>query len=74
MGEWGKLQNEEFNGLYCSSNVIEFIKLRRMSCMGYVACMWEGRSIYRDLVVKPEGKRSLGTPRYRCEDNFKRDF
>jgi hypothetical protein len=32
------------------------------------------RGIYRVLVGKPEGKRSLGRPRHRWEDNIKMDF
>jgi hypothetical protein len=31
----------------------------------------EGRDVYRVLVEKPEGKRSLGRPRFRREDNIK---
>jgi len=31
----------------------------------------EGRGIYRVLVGKPEGKRQLGRPRHRWEDNIK---
>jgi hypothetical protein len=33
--------------------------------------MAEGRGVYRDLVRKPEGKRPLGRPRRRWEDNMK---
>jgi len=33
--------------------------------------MGEGRSVYRVLVGKPEGKRLLGRPRRRWEDNIK---
>jgi hypothetical protein len=29
-----------------------------------------GRDVYRGLVGKPEGKRPLGRPRYRWEDNI----
>jgi len=39
-----------------------------------VARMGEGRDIYRVLVVRPEGKRSLGRPRRRWEDNIKMDL
>jgi len=39
-----------------------------------VACMGEGRSFYRFLVGRPGGKRSLGRPRNRWEDNFKTDL
>jgi len=34
----------------------------------------EGRGMYRVLVWKPEGKRPLGRPRCRCEDNIKMDL
>jgi hypothetical protein len=36
-----------------------------------VACRGEGRGVHRVLVGKPEGKRPLGRPRRRCEDNIK---
>jgi hypothetical protein len=35
--------------------------------------MGEGRGVYRVLVMKPEGKRPLGRPRRRWEDNIKMD-
>jgi len=40
--------------------------------------MWrvwgEGRVVHRVLVGKPEGKRPLGIPRHRWEDNIKMDL
>jgi hypothetical protein len=33
--------------------------------------MGEGRSVYRVLVGRPEGKRPLGRPRRRWEENIK---
>jgi hypothetical protein len=36
--------------------------------------MGEGRGMYRILVGKPEGKRLLGRPRRRWEDNVKADI
>ena len=33
--------------------------------------MWESRGVYRVLVGKPKGKRLLGIPRRRREDNIK---
>ena len=33
--------------------------------------MEEGRGVHKVLVRKPEGKRPLGRPRRRCEDNIK---
>jgi len=34
----------------------------------------ERRSVYRVLVGKPEGRRSLGRPRHRLEDEIKMDL
>ena len=39
-----------------------------------MAHMGEGRGVYRVLVGKPEGKRPLGRPRPRWEDNIKMDL
>ena len=39
-----------------------------------MACMGEGRGVYRVLVGKPQGKRPLGRPRRRWEDNIKMDL
>jgi hypothetical protein len=36
--------------------------------------MGDRRGVYRFLVGKPEGKRPLGRPRRRCEDNIKGMF
>jgi len=36
--------------------------------------MGERRGVYRDLVGKPEGKRTLGRPMRRWEDNIKMGF
>ena len=36
-----------------------------------MARMWKDRGVQRVLVVKPEGKRPLGRPRRRWEDNIK---
>jgi hypothetical protein len=36
--------------------------------------MGEGRGAYRILVGRPEGRRPLGRPRHRWEDNIKMDF
>jgi len=45
-----------------------------MTWAGHVACMGEGRSVHRVLVGRCEGKRQLGRPRRRWEDNIKMDL
>ena len=72
-GEWRKLHNEELNDLNSSSNIVR-VKSRRMRWAGHVARMEEGRGVHKVLVWKPEGKRLLGRPRRRWEDNIKMDL
>jgi hypothetical protein len=73
-GSWGKLYNYELHNLYSSHNIIRVIKSRIMRWTGHVARMEEGRGVHRVLVGRPEGKRPLGRPRRRWEDNIKLDF
>jgi hypothetical protein len=73
-GEWRKLHNEEVNDLYSSLTTVRVIKSRIIKWAGIVARMGEGRGVYRVLVGKCEGKRPLGKPRHRWEDNIKMDL
>ena len=58
--------------MYSSPDIVRVIKSRRWA--GNVARMAEGRGVYRVLVRKPGGKRPLGKPRLRWEDNIKMDL
>ncbi|KAJ4442562.1 hypothetical protein ANN_04149 [Periplaneta americana] len=73
-GEWRKLHNTELHALYSSPDIIRNLKSRRLRWAGHVARMGESRNAYRVLVGKPEGKRPLGRPRRRWEDNIKMDL
>jgi len=73
-GEWRKLHNEELRDLYSLPNIVRVIKSRRMRWVGHVARIGEERGVYRVLVGKPEGRRSLGRPRRRWEGNIKMDL
>ena len=72
--EWRKLHKEELRDLYSLPKTVRVVKSRRMRWAGHVACMGEGRAVHRFLVRKPEGKRPLGRPRRRWEDNIKMDL
>ena len=74
ISEWRKLHNEELSDLYSLPNILRVVKSRRMRWAGHVARMEEGRDVHRVLVGKPEGKRPLGRPRRRWEDNIRMDL
>jgi hypothetical protein len=70
-GSWRKLHNDELHSLYSSPNIVRVIKSK---WAGHVTRMGEGRGVYRVLVGRPDGKRPLGRPRRRWEDNIKMDL
>jgi hypothetical protein len=74
VGEWRKVHSGEHHNLFSFPDIIRQIKSRRMGWEGHVACMGEGRNMYRVLVGKPEGERPLGRPRHRWEDGIKMDL
>jgi hypothetical protein len=71
---WRKLRNDEFHKLYSSPNIVRMIKSRRMRWVGHVARMGRGRGVYRVVVWRSEGKRPLGRPRHRWENNINMDL
>ena len=73
-GEWKKLHNAEVHALYYSPNIIRSLNSRRLRWAGQVARMEQSRNAYRVLAGRPEGKRPLGRPRRRWEDNIKMDL
>jgi hypothetical protein len=73
-GEWRKLHNEKLNELYSLPNIVRVVKSRRMRWARHVGRMGEKRVVHRVLVGKPEGKRPLGRPKRRWEDNIKMDI
>jgi hypothetical protein len=50
-----------------------FISIR-VRWVGHIACMEESTGTYRVLEGKPEGKRPLGGPRHRWEENIRIDL
>jgi hypothetical protein len=69
-----KQRNEELNNMYSSTNIVRVIKSRRMEWAGHVDRTGKKRGVYRVLVGKPDGKRLLGRPRSRWENNIKLDL
>jgi hypothetical protein len=61
-------------GLYSSSSIVRVIKARRIRWPGHMAHVGEVRGVYNILVGRPEGRRPLGRPRRRWEDNIRMDL
>ena len=70
--EWRKLHNEELNDLYCSPKIVREIKVEKNEMGG--SCSAYGGEERRFGGGKPEGKKTLGRPRRRWEDNIKMDL
>jgi hypothetical protein len=68
------IYNVELQNLYFLPSQIRIMKSRRMRWAWHVARTGEKRIACRIFVGKAEGKRPLGRPRRRCEDNIKVDL
>jgi hypothetical protein len=73
-GGWRKLHNEELHDLYSSPSIVKVIKARKIRWAGHVARMGKVRGAYNILDGRHEGRRPLGRPRRRWEDNIKMDL
>jgi hypothetical protein len=68
------LHNMVPHNLYASRNIIRVIKSRMMGLADHVARVRVIRNAYKILIEKPEGKRPLGRPKHRWEDNIGMDI
>ena len=67
----GSGEGSTMRNFIVSPNIVRVIKSRRLRWTGHVARMEEGRSAFKILIVKPTGRRPLGRPRRRWEDNIR---
>ena len=63
-----------YKGYRVFPNIFWVIKSRKIRWTGHVARMGDRKRVFRVLVGKPEGKRPLGKPKLRWEDNIKMDL
>jgi hypothetical protein len=69
-GDWKRWHSDGLRTHYPSPNIIWVNKSRIMRLAGHVSRIGERKSIYRVYIRKPEGRRSLGRPRHRLEDDI----
>ena len=68
------LKNEEIRSSYCSPYIVRVFKSRRLRKTDHLVRRKEDRSAFDILTGKPTGKRPLGRPRRRWEDNIRMDL
>ena len=71
MGSGGGSTMRNLHSLYCSFKIAKVIKSRRVRWADHVARMEEGRNDFKILTDSPAGKRPLGSPWRRWEDNIR---
>jgi hypothetical protein len=64
----------ELPNLHSPSYINRVIKSNKMRWVGHVERTGEKRSAHKTLVAKPEGKKPLGRPRRRWEDDIKMEL
>ena len=60
--------------MYRSLKIVRVIKSRILRLAGLIARMGKRRSVFEIVTGKPKGKRPLGRPRRRWEDNIRMDL
>jgi hypothetical protein len=69
MGEWRKLHNEELHNLYSSTDIIRQVKSKANEVGRACRTHGRGENVFKVLMGKPKGKRPLGRPRRRWDQN-----
>jgi hypothetical protein len=73
-GGWRRLHNEELLNSYASSNPILGDQIKEDEMGGSCNPDREMRNAYNILDGKPEGKRPLGRPKRKWEDNIRKEM
>jgi hypothetical protein len=71
---WRVKTSEELDKLIKHKNIINYIKVQRLSWFGHVQRMPDTRTVKKIFNRKPLTKRLQGRPKYRWEDNINRTF
>jgi hypothetical protein len=73
-GTWQKRYNYEIYGTFNEPNIVNYIKVKRLACAGHLVCMNNDRTLKKIFNTKPDGARSVGRPKLRCEDGADQDM
>jgi len=71
---WRIKTNEELDKSIKHKNIVNYIKVQRLSWFGHVQRIPDTRTVKKISNWKPLNKRSQGRPKYRWDDNIKQDI
>jgi hypothetical protein len=71
---WKRVYNEKLHNFCASPSIIRMMNSWRMRWTGHLARIGGKKNVYKIVMGKPEGKRSIGRPKRRWEDNIKVDL
>jgi hypothetical protein len=72
-GIWRKRYNYELYELFNDTNIVNYIKTKRLAWAGHLIRMSNERTLKKIFNTNPEGKRGVGRPRLRWEDGIDQD-
>jgi len=73
-GTWRKRYNYEIYETFSESNIVNYIKVKRLAWAGHLVRMNSDRTIKKIFNSKPDRARSFGRPKLRWEDDVDRDM
>jgi hypothetical protein len=65
---WRKRYNYELYEIFNDSNIVNYVKAKRLAWARHLVCMNDNRTLKKIFNTKPDGARSVGRPKLRWED------
>ena len=72
-GIWRKRYNHDLYEMFNDSNIVIYIKAKRLAWAGHLLRMSDERTLKKIFNTKPDGTRSVGRPKLRWEDGVVQD-
>jgi hypothetical protein len=72
-GTWRKRYNYELYEIFNEPNIVNYVKVTRLTWAGHLVCMNNDRTVKKIFNTKPEGARSAGRPKLQWEDDVDQD-
>jgi hypothetical protein len=73
-GTWRKGYNYELYEMFKDSDIVVYIKAKKLAWAGHLTCMSDERTLKKIFSTKPDGTRSVGRPKLRWEDGVAQDM